>query len=293
MKNNYTPAYFQTQFMAKKTIILGNILLILLVIAVYSFSGGNQPKKRQNEITIFTLEPLLGIHAKMITGDDKNIYIANDKKLSKTELTQLNESNIILSSKLISESEIGKELQSYRWLYITIPNKDSVNTKTHSPALLTSQIELIRDTLSDVTPSLRGYYYDNAGNYIHLINNTLGGLKVRIDNYTPTSFITIGDNLSNFLQILGIEGYRAKNYPNPAEFLADKTAWDLLKEKNINYIFITGGATDSDMKKIRSNYPNVILYQTPSLEADTSRYGYIRFAEKLMNDFVAAFDTYD
>lgn len=293
MKNNYTPAYFQTQFMVKKTVILGNILLILLLILAYSFSGKNPQEKTQNEITIFTLEPLLAIHAKMITGDDKNIYIADGKKLSKTELTQLNESSIILSSTLISESDIGKELQSYRGLYITIPSKDPENAKTHSPALLTSQIELIRDTLSDVTPSLRGYYYDNAGNYIHLLNNTLTWFKTRIDKYTPTSFITIGDNLSNFLQLLGIEGYRAKNYQNPAEFLAEKTAWDLLKEKNINYIFVTGGVADADMKKIRNKYPDVILYETPSLEADTSRYGYIRFAEKLMNDFVAAFDTYD
>jgi len=114
MKNNYTLAYFQTQFMVKKTLILGNIVLIFLLILVYTFSEKNPQQKGENEITIFTLEPLLGIHAKMITADDKNIHIAEGKNLSKTELTQLNESSIILNSKLISESDIGKELQSYK-----------------------------------------------------------------------------------------------------------------------------------------------------------------------------------
>jgi len=67
-----------------------------------------------NEITIFTREPLLGIHAKMITGDDAKIHISTSKKLSQEELTLLYESNIILSSKTLAQNPMEKELQGYK-----------------------------------------------------------------------------------------------------------------------------------------------------------------------------------
>jgi ABC-type Zn uptake system ZnuABC Zn-binding protein ZnuA len=290
MKNNYTSAYFKTLFMTKKTLILGNLLLILWLIFAYTFSSKNTVEKLPNEITIFTREPLLGIHAKMITGDDTNIYISVGKNLSREELAKLNESTIILSSKTLSESDMAQELQSYKWLYITIPTEES---KTHSINMLTGQIWLIRDTLSDVTPSHRWFYYDNAGNYIHLLNTTLTWFRTRIDKYKPLPFITVGDNLTNFLETLGIEKYRTKHYSTPDEFLSDKKIGELLEEGNINYVFVSGTTNDTELKKLQQKYPLLITYHVPDLQADTSRWGYIRFSEKMMNDFVAAFDTYD
>lgn len=289
MKNNYTPAYFKTYFMTKKTLILGNLLLILWLIFAYTFSSKNTIEKVPNEITIFTREPLLGIHAKMITGDDANIYIATNKNLSREELNKLYESDIILSSTTMAQNTLWKELQTYKWLYVTIPTEE---TKTHSLAILESQIGLIRDTLSDITPSLRWLYYDNAGNYIHLLTTTLTWFKTRIDKYKPLPFVTVGDDLINFLEILGIEKYRVKHYPTLGELTSDKKIGEYLKEKNVDYVFISGLADDAELKKLQKKYP-LIIYRVPDLQADTSRWGYIRFSEKIMNDFVAAFDTYD
>lgn len=278
--------------MNKKVLILANILIILSLIFVYTFLTKNPPENTQNEITIFTREPLLGIHAKMITASDENIYIAKSGKLSKNDIDEFNTSSIILSSKPISESDMGRELQSYKWLYITIPS-DTSKTKTHSAEALSAQIELVRDTLSDVNPSLRWFYYDNAGNYIHLINTTLASFKTRIEKLKPTNFVTIGDNLNNFLQGIGIANYRVKNYENLSSFLLDRDTPELIKEKSVNYIFATNTPDEGEVKKIRKKYPDITVYLTPDLEDDTSRWGYIRFSEKMMNDFVAAFDTYD
>jgi ABC-type Zn uptake system ZnuABC Zn-binding protein ZnuA len=276
--------------MTKKTLILGNLLLILWLIFAYTFSSKNTIEKVPNEITIFTREPLLGIHAKMIMGDDTNIYISVGGNLSREELVKLNKSTIILSSKILSESDdIGQELQSYKWLYITIPAEAS---KTHSLSMLTRQISLIRDTLSDVSPSQRWLYYDNAGNYIHLLNTTLTWFKTRIDKYRPLPFVTVGDNLTNFLETLGIEKYRMKHYPTPDEFLSDTKIGELLEAEDINYVFVSGTINNAELKKLQKKYP-LIVYRVPVLEADTSRWGYIRFLEKMMNDIVASFDTYD
>ena len=102
----------------------------------------------------------------------------------------------------------------------------------------------------------------------------------------------MGDNLTNFHETLGIEKYRTKHYLTPDEFLSDKKIGELLEEKNINYVFISGTINDAELKKLQKKYP-LIAYRVPDLQADTSRWGYIRFSEKMMNDFVAAFDTYD
>lgn len=273
--------------MQKKALIFGNLLLILWLIFVYNFSSKNTIEKSKSEVTIFTLEPLLGIHAKMITADDKNIYIPTRRGLSREDLNKLNKSDIILSSQLLSESEIWKELQNYKGLYVTIPPFD--NTKTHSLTTLTRQIELIRDTLSDITPSHRGFYYDNAGNYIHLLDTTFNGLRTRINKYTASPFITVGDNLNNFLSALKIEKYHLQNYTTMEELNSDK----FVEEKDIKYIFSSGLPQESEIKKIQKKYPTVTIYRLPNLADDTSRWGYIRFVEKIMNDFVAAFDTYD
>lgn len=278
--------------MNKKVLILANILIILALIFVYTFLTKNPPENTQNEITIFTREPLLGIHAKMITASGEYIYIATDEKLSKNDIAEFNKSSIILSSKPISESDMGRELQSYKWLYITIPS-DISKTKTHSTEALSAQIELVRDTLSDVNPSLRWFYYDNAGNYIHLLNTTLASFKTRIEKLKPTNFVTIGDNLNNFLQGIGIANYRVKNYENLNSLFLDKEWQDLISAKSVNYIFTSTPINEIDAKKVLKKYPNITIYQIPDIADDTSRWGYIRFSEKMMNDFVAAFDTYD
>jgi hypothetical protein len=50
----------------------------------------------------------------MITAQDMNVSIFAGNTLSKEARNKLNESDVILSSTPISESEIGKYLQSYK-----------------------------------------------------------------------------------------------------------------------------------------------------------------------------------
>jgi ABC-type Zn uptake system ZnuABC Zn-binding protein ZnuA len=280
--------------MKKKALILANILIILSLIFVYNFWEEKPVEISQNEITIFTRDPLLGVHAKMITASDGDVFIAPSTKLSKDEITKLNSSNVLLSSTSLSESDIASQLQNYTWLYVTIPPHDSnIQNRTLSPEALSSQIELVRDTLSDANPTQRWLYYDNAGNYIHLLNTTLNWFKTRIEKLKPTYFITIGDDLSNFLRILGIENYRVKNYENLSLFFSDKETQTLITENSVNSIFTSISINEADARKIRKEYPNITLYKIPELADDTSRWWYIRLVEKIMNNFVADFDTYD
>lgn len=278
--------------MTKKTIILGNLVLISALILLYYFYPKYSIEKLDSEITIFTLEPLLGIHAKMITNQDAHVYIFPGQTLSREARIQLQKSDVILSSNSLSQSEIGKELQSYKWLYITIPSWDNYNQKTHSVTMLNSQVELIRDALSDTYPDWRGFYYDNAGNYTHLLNTTFKSFRARIEEYSPTHFITLGDNLNNLLVTLGVERFRMKHYNTLNEFVIGEEVSEFLVSNNIRSLFTSIPLDEREILTIQNKY-NIVVYELPALVDDTSRWWYIRFAGKMINDFVAAFDTYD
>jgi hypothetical protein len=65
-----------------------------------------------------------------------------------------------------------------------------------------------------------------------------------------------------------------------------------LEENNVQSLFTSIPVSQKQAQILHEKY-NITTYQLPSIEDDTSRWGYIRFAGKIMNDFVAAFDTYD
>lgn len=52
--------------MARKIILFGTLLGLIFVTSNYHFLTQKQPENAEKEITIFTLNTLAGIHAKMI-----------------------------------------------------------------------------------------------------------------------------------------------------------------------------------------------------------------------------------
>lgn len=49
---------------------------------------------------------------------------------------------------------------------------------------------------------------------------------------------------------------------------------------------------DYEVRNIEKTY-SVTLYRLPQIEEDTSAWGYLRYLEKVADQFVRAFDTYD
>lgn len=164
----------------------------------YSFFTQKEPLKAQKEITIFTLNSLVGIHAKMITGNSGIIKIASGK-MNHEEKNSLKQSDIIIDSVPLDKSSLNKEIQSYQGLYIAIPNLPREQILYENKAIQ-NQVEIIRDALSEKNPDQRGYYYDNAGNYMQLLQDTLTALSSRIQKYHSLPFITVGGDFNTFIQ---------------------------------------------------------------------------------------------
>lgn len=278
--------------MGKKTKFFWFFFIILILIFWYNFLSKKPLEKVENKITIFTLNPLLGIHAKAIVGDDSSVYVSSDNNLTPQDRLKFDNASIVLWEKTLNESELSGELQGYRWLYVTIPSTTKKDSITYPIDAITSQIELIRNTLSEVDPENRGYYYDNAGNYIHRLLSTTESLQSRINWYSPVPFLTLGYGLQNFLDTFWLQKYHIKNYKTLSELSSDKKLWDLIKNKSIRYIFISDDSNSAAIKNLEKKY-NIIAYKLPSLNEDASSWGYSRLLEKIMNDFISAFDTYD
>lgn len=278
--------------MAKKTQIFWFFFIILILIFWYNFLNKKPLEKVENKITIFTLNPLLAIHTKVIIGDDSAVYVPLSKNLTPKDKLKFDNASIVLWEKPLAESDISSELQNYKWLYITIPTEMPENSITYPLNTIISQVEIIRNTLSEVDPKNRGFYYDNAGTYIHRLTSTVEWLKSRIDEYSPLPFLTVGNGLDNFLDTFWLQKYHVKNYTDLSELNADKKIGDIIKNKSIWYVFISDESSNAAIKKLEEKH-RVITYRIPRLDEDISGWGYSRLLEKIMNDFISAFDTYD
>lgn len=124
----------------------------------------------------------------MIAQEQGKVTIQESHKLSPPELTSVQKSAIILGTTPVGESAI-KEL-NYTGLYVSIPELPS-NTLTYPLTDIDRQIDLIRDALCEINPDYCGYYYDNAGNYVHLLDEMNKRLLKRINEYRKMPFITI------------------------------------------------------------------------------------------------------
>jgi hypothetical protein len=104
--------------------------------------------------------------------------------------------------------------------------------------------------------------------------------------------MTVGVGLDYFIDIFWLKKYNIKKYSSLDEFFQDKKAWEIIITKHIKYIFISDKITDFELKSLAKKY-QVNAYRVPQLVEDTSQRGYVRLLEKIMNDFIGAFDTYD
>jgi ABC-type Zn uptake system ZnuABC Zn-binding protein ZnuA len=125
----------------------------------------------------------------MITENSGIIEIASEK-ITHQERVSMKQSDIVIDTVALDKSPLNKELQSYQGLYITIPGAPKEDI-FYEVSAIQKQIETIRDALSERNPKQRGYYYDNAGNYIQLLRDTQDTLNSRIRKYRPLPFITI------------------------------------------------------------------------------------------------------
>jgi ABC-type Zn uptake system ZnuABC Zn-binding protein ZnuA len=127
------------------------------------------------------------------------VTLKNTKKLSENEKNLLRNAHIVVDTVPLGQSSISSELQSYQGTYVTIPSL-SKEEILHSPDTLSQQIELIRDAIVAKDNAHPGYYYDNAGNYIHLINNLYETIQNRLSKYHKARFITLGGNFDTFVE---------------------------------------------------------------------------------------------
>ena len=86
--------------------------------------------------------------------------------------------------------------------------------------------------------------------------------------------------------------YQAKKYNSLRDFINDASLKDFIKNGNVNHVFVFFGMTDYKVKNIEKTY-HVTIYRLPSVEEDTSAWWYLRYLEKVADQFVRAFDTYD
>jgi ABC-type Zn uptake system ZnuABC Zn-binding protein ZnuA len=286
----YLWIYLDT-FMPKKIVIFWTILGVILIITNYYFLSKKDVVLTEKKTTIFTLEPLLGIHTKMIAGEKSIVIVWSGTSLNNSEKKSLTEVDIIIGSYPIAESPINKELQNYKGLYITLPSFPTWDI-LYDPEIIQSQIEIIRDALSDIDKIHHDYYHDAAGNYHYLLREMRNWLWKRIGEYHFMNFITIGENFDTLIRLFALEKYQVKNYKNIQTFLADSKAWEIIKSQAVQHIFINENSWEKNLPTAMKKY-DVNYYFLPQIQEDTSNWWYLRHMEKVVNVFIRAFDTYD
>jgi ABC-type Zn uptake system ZnuABC Zn-binding protein ZnuA len=282
---------FLYSLMARKIVLIWTILGLIFIVANYHFLEQKQLIKAQSEITIFTLDALASMHAKMILWENGVVTLKNTKKLSENEKNLLKNAHIVVDIVPLEQSSISSQLQAYQGTYVTIPalSREEI---LHSPDDLTRQIELIRNAVVAKDKAHPGYYYDNAGNYIHLINNLYETIQNRLSKYHKARFITLGGNFDAFVEKFWLKEYHLKKYLNVREFVSEKWIQELLKKENIRHIFVSFPMTDTDVRSLEQKY-NITIYRLPQIEEDLSGWWYLRYLEKVSDKFIQAFDTYD
>lgn len=278
-------------FMARKIVLFWTILGLIFVIANYHFLEQKQPENAQKKITIFTLNTLAWTHAKMILWDRGSVTISSPEKSRGTQKNLIKDSSIIIDTTSLEESSLKWELQDYKWTYLTIPSLPAHEVLYRSEDLK-SQITWIRDAIVDQDKTNPGYYYDSAGNYIHLIESLYETIHNRLGKYHKAKFITLWGNFNTFTERFWLSGYHTKQYNTLQDLQKDKWLKDAIKNEKINHLFVFFTMSDAEVKNIEKTY-HITIYRLPQITEDTSAWWYLRYVEKVADQFVRAFDTYD
>jgi hypothetical protein len=231
----------------------------------------------------------------MVAGEKAVVISLQDstKWPTKKERELIYDAWIIISDFSLIGSPLTKVLENYDGTYLNI-NKDTKKIG-QNPTKLTEtiiKIEKIRDALGNIDPQNKWIYYDNAGKYIHLLRDTYGKLNNRLGEYHKTSFVLVGENIDDFLNDFWLQKYavwKIWNYKSSAELISilkknqeNSPITTIITEKNLPVQAVNA------LKKM-----NIVVYTLPDIQDDTSEWGYIRFIEKMVSTFVAAYDTYD
>jgi len=291
-KQLYSGRIFDTN-MPKKIVIFWTILSLCVILSNFYFLKKNDEYIAEKKITIFTLDTLLGIHTKMITGDTSTVTISPLLwgAITSEQKASFGRADVTIWSYPITESPLSKELQGYKGLYITLPNYSAWQV-LYDPTMIVRQIEIIRDALSDIDKKYHDNYYDNAGNYIYLLGQMKNRLSERLKEYHKSPFITIGGDFTEVVTLFELKKYHMRHYKTVESFINDLTLPDFLKTQKIQHVFIALPLENNSIRTLEKKY-RITLYPVPTLEADTSSWGYLRHMEKIINTFIQAFDTYD
>ncbi len=142
-------------------------------------------------------------------------------------------------------------------------------------------------------PENTWFYYDNAGTYIHLLNDTYSKLNKRLDEYNKLPFITIGADMSDFLKDFWLQKYKIKHLEKPSDTNTLLEKITTTQKKHPVTIIFTDTPLSKETKEALKKKYNIITYTLARIEEDTSNWWYLRFIEKRINTFVEAYDTYD
>lgn len=231
----------------------------------------------------------------MIAKDDVFVVTFNDRKknLSNADKELLYWSDIIISDTSLEKNKLISTLQGYKGTYLNA-GKPEIVKGILSEKDEVAHIMAIRDAFSEINTNKRGIYYDNAGTYIHLLEDTYTKLQERIHAYNQSQFIILGQNLDNFITDFWLTKYDAGKifieWKSENEILSEIISAE--KTKKIWIIFVDPDTSKSLLSDIK-NKTRMQIYTLPRLEEDTSGWWYIRYVEKMINIFVSAFDTYD
>lgn len=231
----------------------------------------------------------------MIARDDAFIVTLDDSKkyLSNADKELIHGSDIVISDLSLEKSKMATVLQNYKGTYLNTW-KPEIGNWVLSEKDEIEHITAIRDIFAETNPAKKGVYYDNAGNYIHLLEDTYSKLRERIQAYNQAPFIIIGQNLDSFLSDFWIKQYSvgaiSLEWKMRNEIVEDAVL--ITKAQKVWIIFVDAGLSKDIIGELeKKTWAKV--YPLAQLEEDTSGWGYIRYIEKMINIFVSAFDTYD
>jgi ABC-type Zn uptake system ZnuABC Zn-binding protein ZnuA len=238
------------------------------------------------------------IHTKMIVGEHATISPVNQwsakNELSKVEQDLVNSADIIITTGNSRDAMLEKILQEYHGTRLRLPTAGTDQEVTKINETI-GQIDAIRDTVTELDPKNRWYYYDQAGNYQNNIQETYRKLQSRINEYNQQPYLLFGKNMDVFLSDFWLQKNKIGDYPN--NYLGEdskartKELQKIIKEKNITIAFVTTKTNKNITTFLKNSW--VTVYTLSDIWEDTSGWWYIRYIEKLINAYLTAFNSYD
>lgn len=231
----------------------------------------------------------------MIAGEKAFVVpLISVKKIpSPSERELISDSAAIMSDFPLAGSILEKTLHKYAGAYLNVQEWEQDRQMPPKLSTVITDIQKIRNTLSQIDPDNIGYYYDNAWTYIHLLQETYDKLKKRLDEYNKLPFIIVGSSMDDFIENFWLKKYVVWHFDNFDELNKEMSKTENLQKKQPFHILFTDIIPSPYTIKTLKNKWWITIYTLADISEDTSSWWYIRFIEKRINTFVEAYDTYD